>query len=303
LRADVDSPKAEGRSRRIGGGFLREAVGGWRVGVLSRRENVGSLREETETLRIGNGKIIEETMTDNYKNQIPKLWDEYEIKARYLPCLVSVIPLSHFLLLLLGRNFLNKIFSESDRLLVISNISFPLVLVLCLIQIQTTFSKYAIEGKVFGRGGEYFPTTNMFLLNDSSISQERKALIRNKLTEYFSLVFLTLEDELKNQKNARMQAREVISYIRRKVGRGVMTHQYNIRYGFFRNFIGGCIWAIPGSIGCAILYAVNNEWVTAFVFISFALLFIVLFILKRRILSSVAFSYADSLFNEFLALE
>jgi hypothetical protein len=52
LRADVDSPKAEGRSRRIGGGFLREAVGGWRVGVLSRRENVGSLREAIGSLKI-----------------------------------------------------------------------------------------------------------------------------------------------------------------------------------------------------------------------------------------------------------
>jgi hypothetical protein len=239
----------------------------------------------------------------NINNPRPKFWDEYEVKARYLPCLVSVIPLSHFFISLLGQDFFHKIFSESSWLFVVSNISLPLVLVLCLIQVQTTFSKHFIEERVFGRGGENFPTTNMLLFEDDAISQERKAAIHNKLAKYFNLTLPVLKDEKENEKNARMQAREAASYIRKKVGKGVMTYQYNIRYGFFRNLIGGSIWVIPGCIGCAVLYGINKEWIFVWFFSFIALLFLMLLFLKKRILASVAFSYADSLFNDFLALD
>jgi hypothetical protein len=71
----------------------------------------------------------------------PKIWDEYEVKARYLPCLVSVIPLSHFLISVLGNTFFNNLISDSNWLLLVSNMEFPLVMVLCLIQSQITFFK------------------------------------------------------------------------------------------------------------------------------------------------------------------
>lgn len=31
-----------------------------------------------------------------------KWWDEYEIKARYIPTFLSVVPMVHFLILFLG---------------------------------------------------------------------------------------------------------------------------------------------------------------------------------------------------------
>lgn len=235
--------------------------------------------------------------------QKPKIWDEYEIKARYLPCLVSIIPLSHSLIGFLGAAFFSHLTAESNWLLVVSNISFPLIMVLCLMQIQVVFSKTVIETNVFGQNGVRFPTTEMLLLTGGIISQEKKLLIRDNLSKSFGINFPMKDDETANQENSRMLARDAVAFIRKKVGKGIMTHQYNIRYGFFRNLIGGSIWAIPGSVGCTILYAINNNWADMAFFAMILLAYLLLLVLRKRILSSIAFSYADSLLIEYLSLE
>jgi len=90
-----------------------------------------------------------------------------------------------------------------------------------------------------------------------------------------------------------------IGHVRTKVGRGVMTIQYNIRYGFFRNLIAGVVWAIIGSIGCSILYFFENNWKAMSLFIAYTFIFMALFLFKKIILEKLAFSYADTLFNEY----
>jgi hypothetical protein len=233
----------------------------------------------------------------------PKFWDEYEIKARYLPCLISVIPLSHFLIRVLDTNFLGKLLENSAWLLVISNVGFPLIFVLCLMQIQVVFAKDVIEKIVFGQGGIHFSTTDMLLLSGGLISQEKKDLIRQKVSTIFPVVFPTKDAEVSNLDNARMCARDAVELIRKKVGKGIMTYQYNIRYGFMRNLIGGIIWAVPGSIGCVVLYAINKNWGPMLFFTTVICIYLIFFFCKKRILSNIALSYANTLLSEYLALE
>ena len=38
---------------------------------------------------------------------MPKSWDEYEIKASYIPYFISMIPIMHFLTLLMRESFKN----------------------------------------------------------------------------------------------------------------------------------------------------------------------------------------------------
>jgi hypothetical protein len=142
----------------------------------------------------------------------------------------------------------------------------------------------------------------MLLLTGGIISQEKKVLIRNGLSKSFGIVFPSKDDETTNPENSRMVARDAIAFIREKVGKGIMTHQYNIRYGFFRNLIGGVIWAIPGSAGCVVLYAINKNWTAMIFFVMAILAYLLFFIFRKSILSSIAFSYADSLLSEYLSL-
>jgi hypothetical protein len=236
-------------------------------------------------------------------SQRPKIWDEYEIKSRYLPCMVSVIPLSHFLISVLGNTFFNQLIADANWLLVVSSIGLPLIMALCLIQIQVTFSKIVIEASIFGENDLHFPTTDMLLLTGGKISQEQKVLIRDKLSKSFGIVFRTKEDEIADSENSRLLARDAVALIRKKVGKGIMTHQYNIRYGFFRNLIGGIIWAIPGSAGCIVLYAINRNWPGMIFFVMIIFVYLLFVILRKQILSSVALSYAQSLLNEYLSLK
>jgi hypothetical protein len=233
----------------------------------------------------------------------PKSWDEYEIKARYLPCLISVVPISHFFVNQLGNKFFFSLIQDSNWLLYLSHISIPLVLGLCLVQVQVTLSKIFIEDRIFGTNGLHFPTTDMLLLSGGKISMEKKALLRDKLSKSFGFNFPTADAETKDMENSRLLARDAVSMIRKEVGKGVMTHQYNIRYGFFRNLIGGVLWAIPGSIGCITIYAKSKNWPAMVFFALIACGYLSLYLFRKTLLTSIANSYASSLTNDYLSLE
>lgn len=233
-------------------------------------------------------------------HDIPKFWDEYEIKARYIPCFISVIPLVHFLVMLLGHSFWEEVVTEISWMVVITDISFSLVLMLSLIQLQTAIGKHIIEKSVFGRNGEYFPTNDILLLSSGFYSKEKKLELRKKIETHFNTKFP--EDELVNIENSRLFVREINGQIRRLVGKGIMTYQYNIRYGFLRNIIGGFVWALVGSLGCIIMYILKKQWAAMSFFIALFIIWIILLIFKRNVLTGAAESYADNLFIDFLAL-
>ena len=111
--------------------------------------------------------------------------------------------------------------------------------------------------------------------------------------------FSTEDEERNDPLNARLQAREAVGHVRLKVGHGVMTIKYNIRYGFFRNLIAGVVWGTVGSLGCSILYFVDSVWKPMSFFIACFLAFAALYLAKRQILGKLAFNYADVLFTEF----
>lgn len=231
-----------------------------------------------------------------------KWWDEYEIKARYIPTFISVIPIVHFLILFLGEVFWRKL-ANNVVWMVVGNLSLSLIIMVAMVQIQSSIAKHWIEESVFGKGGESFPTTEMLLYNRGLISIQRKEQIRSKIIQLFGCTLSSESDERNNSIQARLQARESVANVRRAVGRGVMTFQYNIRYGFFRNLIGGVIWSFIGSIGCSIIYGIDKDWKAMSIFIILALIHLIMFLYKKTILTSLAFTYADTLFNEFLLMK
>ena len=231
-----------------------------------------------------------------------KWLDEYEIKARYIPTFLSVIPIVHFSILFIGGAFWNELVKNISWMLVFANLSLSLVVMLALVQIQCSLGKIWIEESIFGKGGEQFPTTNMLLYGGGMISKERKEQLRRKISKSSGTIFSTQDEERDDPANARLQAREAVGHVRTKVGHGVMTIQYNIRYGFFRNMIAGVVWSTIGSLGCSVLYFIDSKWKPMSLFITYFLIFAALYLLKRSILGKLAFSYADTLFTEFSSL-
>jgi len=228
-----------------------------------------------------------------------KFWDEYEIKARYIPCFIAAVFPVHFCIQFLGKSFWESIVSNIGWLAA-ANLSLSLIITLTLIQLQCSVAKHWIEEGVFGKGGINFPTTSFLLFQDSFLSKRMKGTIREKIIKDFNFELMNEIQEQKDIDEARRLAREAVGFIRRLVCKGVMTHQYNIRYGFMRNLIGGVLWSVPGSFGCAIWYGYQKNWHASAFFIACGLVFASLFVFKQKILQKFANQYAQILFNEYL---
>ena len=234
------------------------------------------------------------------KNQ--KVWDEYEIKARYIPCLLAAVPLVHFLIQFLGESFWTTVASNIGWLLV-ANISLSLIVTLALIQLQCGIAKHRVEESIFGKGGINFPTTNLLLFKNHVLSRSIKVAIREKILNDFNFKLMDEVQESADAEEARRLIREAVGFIRGYVRKGVMTHQYNIRYGFMRNLIGGALWACAGSIGSGVMYGLQKNWEPMALFVSSALVFFSILIFKKQILSKFANQYAEILFGEYLTMK
>lgn len=232
---------------------------------------------------------------------MPKIkWlDEYEIKARYIPTFLSVIPIVHFAIMFLGRTFWNELADNISWMPAVANISLSFVVMIALVQIQSGLGKTWIEESVFGKGGINFPTTDMLLYSGGLISKQRKEQLRQMISDFSGSTFSTEDEERDDPLNARLQAREAVGHVRLKVGHGVMTIKYNIRYGFIRNLIAGVAWGAVGSLACSSLYFLDSRWKPMSFFIACFLAFATLYLLRKKILRKIAFNYADVLFTEF----
>jgi hypothetical protein len=232
----------------------------------------------------------------------PNVWDEYEIKARYIPCFLAAVPLVHFLIQFLGESFWTTVASNIGWL-ILTNISLSLIVMLALIQLQCGIAKYWVEESVFGKGGINFPTTNLLLFKNHVLSRGMKVTIREKIINDFNFKLMYEVQESDDAEEARRLVREAVGFIRGYVGKGVMTHQYNIRYGFMRNLIGGALWACAGSIGSGVMYGLQKNWEPMALFVGSTLAFFSILIFKKQILSKFAHQYAETLFGEYLTMK
>lgn len=232
----------------------------------------------------------------------PKFWDEYEIKARYIPCFIAAAPLAHFLIQFLGRSFWET-FASNIGWLLIANISLSLIATLALIQFQCGIAKHWVEESIFGKGGIDFPTTNLLLFKNHILSRSMKVAIREKVLNDFNFNLMDEVQESYDPEEARRLIKDAVGLIRRYVHKGLMTHHYNIRYGFMRNIIGGSLWACAGSIGSGAIYGLQKNWGSMALFACSALLFSSILIFKKQILSKFANQYAETLFSEYLSMK
>lgn len=232
----------------------------------------------------------------------PKSWDEYEIKARYIPCFIAAVPPVHFLIQLLGPSFWETIARNVGWMLV-TNISLSFIVMLVLIQLQCGIAKHWVEESVFGKGGINFPTTNLLLFQDHILSRNIKMAIREKIYENFHFKLMDEDQEYNDIEEAKRLVREAVGFIRGYVRNGRMTHQYNIRYGFMRNLIGGSLWACVGCVGSSITYGLQKNWEPMSLFAFVSSIFFLILIFKTRILSKFAQQYAETLFSEYLTMK
>jgi len=223
----------------------------------------------------------------------------YEIRARYVPAIIAALPI----IILSGfvkEEIWVSIFKNARWFLIVENFSLSVIAVLLLIHVQRGIAKHLFEARIFD-SGKSFPTTRMLLHSDDYLSGALKLNIRNKIRQDFCIILCTESEEQVNLDEAKKAIREGVALVRKKVGNGEKTLQYNIHYGFSRNLIGGATFAAPCSLFCAIFTGFRESTPVLLVSIVMFFAFLMMLIFSRSILNHYGNAYAECLFTEYLA--
>ncbi len=227
-------------------------------------------------------------------------FSQYGIQARIMPAILCSVPFLIFYYWYLSPA-LSGMFSFFADVKLVSNISFPIVLIFLFSMINRHLSKVIFQKFYFG-DELYMPTTNFLMYSDSQYTNEYKNAFRNKIFADFGIRLLEAREESENEISARKRIIESMSLIRKRGDKSKMLLQHNIEYGFFRNLIGGSVIAAPFSLILALygfIFTDNTIAVTS-LFLCFVIFF--LFILfSKNLINEHGIAYAKILFQEYMS--
>lgn len=227
------------------------------------------------------------------------LTESYNFKVFYLSSIIAIIPM----VILAGMIPLtewNKLFWAFEYANYLT-VAMGIILLSTVTQIKRSLAK-SIENKLFDHG-KCFPTTEMLLLSDTTLSRSYKENIRKKAETLSSIHLLDESTELSNLDEARRTLKDMMVYIRRHAEGIKFHHDANIAYGFTKNMTAGLIIVFPLNIlGMFLFYKLHSQTglyiLGAYTALSFIYLLLSKYIIKER-----ANNYAQRLFEDFMTKE
>jgi hypothetical protein len=190
-------------------------------------------------------------------NNTIKLYNKYTFFARYIPALLSVLPIT------LVYFFLTKRFSSYDLKEYLQSMAFFLgvgltfLLSYFLSMIVRELGSF-LEKKYFKNRME-FPTNTMMLYEDDRLPKATKDAYGKKIIADFKINRLSETKE----KNDRFEALKTLHQASRFVCAKYQQHSQvkdaNIAYGFVRNLSGGLFISLPASVAGIVTGIILND--------------------------------------------
>ncbi|MEO0510588.1 MAG: hypothetical protein AAF065_12090 [Verrucomicrobiota bacterium] len=187
------------------------------------------------------------------------------------------------------------LFKYAEQFMLVGKLSLSAVLIISFTSLVREMGKSLVEKLIF-KNGLRFPTTEMLLWKTRLISKPQKEMLHRKILEDFEIELYDAEAERDDELEARLRARDAVSAIRHHVGDGKFTLQYNIRYGFWRNLVGGLPLGL--ILGASSLLCVESE-LGRIISGVYLLVAIPLTVLGIPIIRSASLDYAHYLFTEY----
>lgn len=234
------------------------------------------------------------------------MMDKYIRVARVYPAILGMLPTCILFAMCMG-----KWFPQYEAL--VGNLQW----VLCLIggttlvsmtvgylvsEVFKETSKWLFQYRMFKKDETEMPTTQMLLWQNELISPEYHNEIAAKVKETFGRKLPTRKEEEADPGLSKMRIAEIVSQIRQNCRGDEILRQYNIEFGFCRNYLGASVWSILFiiSIGVAnILYGWLPWWTIGVVLIIQVLLMVACYLL----LETRGWTYARYLFTTFTGKE
>jgi hypothetical protein len=225
------------------------------------------------------------------------MFNQYNLQARIFPTIICAIPILLFQYFFLSEE-ISIFLVFLGNLKFAGDVTISIVILYFVSQINRFFSKTFFEKEEI-----YMPTTDFLLFSNSEYSNEYKVKIYEKLEKDFGLKLPIEKEQKKNEIYSRKRISEIMSLARNKVGSGKLLLQHNIEYGFWRNLIGGTIFAVLFS-GITTYFSYTESNKTLF-FVSIILLifYLLILIFNKFIIGRFGKMYAKVLIQEYMRMK
>lgn len=228
-----------------------------------------------------------------------KIIDDYDIKVFYFSSLIAAIPIVVIagMIPLTEWNQLFWAFEYANYL----TVAIGIILLTPISQTKRSLAKF-IENKLFDNGRR-FPTTEMLLLSDTSLSSSFKENIRKKGEKLSSISLLNETTESSDPDQARRTIKDMMVFIRRHAEGMKFNHDANIAYGFTKNMTAGLIIVFPINLLGMFLFCKQHSPAGLYILGAYTGLSFIYLLFSKYLIKERANNYAQRLFEDFMTKE
>ena len=192
---------------------------------------------------------------------------DYELHARKYPAIVSMLIPAALTSYLLLNNFPNIIGIGN---IIIESLAYfvPIAIIYGAIgffarSLFRDASKMMFQFPMFKEDETDMPTTRLLLWNDSkALSKNEIEIIAKKVEDDFGIILLSQEETITNPMEARKTIVSAVGKIREVTRDNPNLLNYNIDFGFCRNYLGGSVYSLLAILILAIIGTLTNtaDW-------------------------------------------
>jgi len=221
--------------------------------------------------------------------------NKYQLYARIFPIILCSIPALIFQYYLLNQEIANLL-QFLGGINFMGNFTISMAILYFISQTNRLIAKTFFE-----KNEICMPTTDFSLFCNPEFSEEYKKEIYKKIQDDFNIQLPTENEQNENELNSRKRIAEAMSLVRKKFESNKLLLQHNIEYGFWRNLIGGTIFAILFS-GLDIYFALTQSNNSILIVSTIILIVcLVLLFFNRYITRKIGELYARVLIQEYMA--
>lgn len=230
------------------------------------------------------------------------MMDKYIRISRVYPALLGMLPTCILLAMCMGEWF-------PQYQAMLGNVNWVLCMIggtalvslavgYLVMEIFKETSKWLFQYPLFKKDETEMPTTKMLLWQNAKISPAYHKEIASKVKETFNIKLPSEVEEQKDLYMAKKTIVEVVSQIRKNCRGDEILRQYNMEFGFCRNYLGASVWSVILIIGMGIAN-IFYGWLPWCALVVSLVLQVLLMVGSYLLLEARSWTYAKYLFATF----
>ncbi len=222
----------------------------------------------------------------------------YYTRARLFPTVLASVPMIVFyahVIHPITNEYLSPVW---EYLPLLTDFSINAALVFLLTLMNRYVSKAVFQTVLF-QDELRMPTTDWLMPNSTTSDLATRSRVYELIKHDYKIDVDKELASLANEGEQRKYIVHVVGLIRNRLRGNEMLLQHNIEYGFFRNLIGGCIFAVLFSLGIIIYAACNANCGLLWTGIILILLYALPLLFAKRIIKYHGNNYATVLFEQY----